>query len=157
MAEHPATRFAAQAARAAGQLAEFLNPLRVFDDTGRRWPRDLTTAESAALLPPLRSAAGDLATCAEGIAAGAAFEGMPRDRLNEAGHLMMQAFVKIQEAESALGASGDQPPPQLAARDFPQEARRARPDSPAEPPPAPGTARPAARRPGTDPRHPRTP
>lgn len=154
MAEHPATRLAAQAARAAGQLAEFLNPLRIFDDTDRRWPRDLTTAESAALLPQLRSAAGDLATCAEGIAAEAAFEGMPRDRLNEAGHLMMQAFVKIREAESALGVSGAQSPPQLAARDFPPEAR---PGSPAEPSPAPGTARPAARRPGTDSRHPRTP
>ena len=34
MAEHPATRLAAQTAKAAGQLAEFLDPLRVFSEAG---------------------------------------------------------------------------------------------------------------------------
>ena len=160
MTEHPAKQLASQAAEAANQLSEFLSPLRDFNYPGISWPRDLTKSENAALLPQLRAALGDLGTCVEGVAAETGFEGTPRDRLNEAGRLMAQAFSKIREAESALGTPGGQrqAQPQLAARDFPATTRHVRPGSPGASPSAPGATDPAQRRAGGPrPRNPRTP
>jgi hypothetical protein len=160
MPQHPVKQLASQAAEAASGLAEFLDPLRDFNHPGVTWPRDLTKGESTALLPQLRAALGDLGTCLEGIAAEPGSEGTPRDRLNEAGRLMMQAFLKIQEAESALASPGDQSQaqPELAARSFPA-ARHHLPGTPVASPPSPGGPDSAQRRagPGSRLRSPRTP